>query len=325
MAQKVERTGTARRVPAPTPRAAARASAIHRLRRAGWLQAYLYLLPAILALGIWLYWPVVRAVELSFYQWNLLPTSPKVPVGLDNYREVVTLPEMRRALGNTALYIGGLLPFSVLLPLAIALLVNGITGRMRTLYRAVIFAPVLLAPVVVSVIWRWIMHPVQGLLNRGLNLAFGIAPINWFQDSKVALWAIILITGWKLLGFSVLIFSAGVAGIGRDYLEAASIDGATPWETVRHITLPLLSPTILFMVLLNVLLSAQWTFPLINVLTQGGPRDATTNVYYLLWQFGSRNFNIGNSAAAAVLFFAGFGVLALVFTWLSDRYSFYDN
>jgi len=88
--------------------------------------------------------------------------------------------------------------------------------------------------------------------------------------------------------------------------------------------LPLLSPTILFMVMLSVLLSSQWTFPLVNVLTQGGPLDATTNIYYLLYQFGFRNFNIGLSTAAAVLFFAVFGLLALAFTWLSDRLAFYD-
>ena len=323
--QQVERAESLQPGGRPTSRQAIGTSVAGRLRRVEHWQAYLYLLPAILALGVWIYWPVVRAVELSFYQWNLLPTSPKVPVGFDNYREVVTLPEMRQALGNTALYIGGLLPFSVILPLIIALLINGITGRMRTIYRAIIFAPILLAPVVVSVVWRWIMHPTQGVLNRALEAAFGIAAINWFQDTQIAIWAIVLITGWKLIGFSVLIFSAGIANVSSDYLEAASLDGASSWQTVRHITLPLLSPTILFMVLLNVLLSAQWTFPLINVLTQGGPRDATTNIYYLLWQFGFRNFNIGNSAAAAVVFFAGFGLLALVFTWLSDRYSFYDN
>jgi multiple sugar transport system permease protein len=94
---------------------------------------------------------------------------------------------------------------------------------------------------------------------------------------------------------------------------------------VRYITLPLLSPTIMFMLLLTVLLSAQWAFPLINVLTQGGPLDNTTNIYYLLWEFGFRNFNVGISSASAVLFFIGFGILALLCTRLIDRFSFYDS
>jgi multiple sugar transport system permease protein len=122
----------------------------------------------------------------------------------------------------------------------------------------------------------------------------------------------------------VLIFSAGLTNINREYVEAAQLDGATGWQIARYITLPLLSPTVLFMLLLTVIHSAQWTFPLINVLTGGGPVNATTNVYFLLWEFGFHNFNVGFTSAAAVLFFAAFGVVAWTFTWLADRYSFYD-
>src|SRR5262249_39911161 len=164
--------------------------------------------------------------------------------------------------------------------------------RGRNLYRVIIFTPVLMAPVVVAIVWRWIMNPSHGVLNLMLEAVFGIEPINWFMDAKVAIWAIIAITGWKVIGFRVLIFFAGLTQVTRHYLDAARVDGATRWQTIRHITLPLLSPTIMFMLLLTVLLSAQWAFPLINVLTQGGPRDGTTNIYYLLWQFGFRSFNV---------------------------------
>jgi len=307
-----------------------------RARSAGWQailaamrrkqewQAYLYLLPAFLAIAVWVYWPAISTLRLSFYEWNLLATTPKIPVGLENYTRIVTLPEMGQALRNTGVYILGVLPFSVILPLAIAMLVQSVVGRMRAVYRAIVFTPVLMAPVAVAVVWSWMMAPLGGILNQGLHAAFGLTPIYWFRDGSLAIASIIVITGWKLLGFSVLIFSAGLAGINQEYTDAASIDGATRWETIRYITLPLLSPTILFMLMLSVLFSAQWTFPLINVLTNGGPLGATTNIYFLLWQFGFRNFNIGLGTAAAVLFFVGFGALALVFTWLSDRFSFYD-
>jgi multiple sugar transport system permease protein len=288
------------------------------------MQPYLYLLPAMLSIAIWVYRPLLGTLELSFYQWNLIPTTPRVPVGLENYERVLTLPEMGQALVNTAIYIGGLIPFAVILPLAIAILVADITGRLRGVYRLIIFTPVLMAPVVVAVIWRWIMHPTQGLLNELLGSAFGAEPINFFRSADLAIWAIICITGWKLLGFSVLLFSAGLTNINREYTEAATIDGASRWQIVRYITLPLLTPTIMFTLLLTVLLSAQWTFPLINVLTQGGPLGHTTNIYYLLWEFGFRNFNIGFSSAAAVLFFVAFGLLALLFTRLIERYSIYD-
>jgi len=295
-----------------------------RLRRAERLQAYLYLLPAFALIALWVYWPAVNTFRLSMFQWNLLATTPKVPVGLNNYRNVVTLPEMGKALRNTAIYILGMLPFSVIFPLAIAFVLNELTGRMRAIYRAIIFVPVLMAPVAVGIIWEWIMAPIGGVLNRLLHALFGTGDIYWFQHGSTAIGAIIAITGWKLLGFSVLIYTAGIASINREYTEAASVDGASRWQSLRAITLPLLSPTILFMLTLSVLLSSQWTFALINVLTQGGPLDATTNIYYLLYQFGFRNFNIGFSAAAATLFFIGFGALALLFTWLSDQFSFYD-
>jgi multiple sugar transport system permease protein len=212
----------------------------------------------------------------------------------------------------------------VVLPLGIALLVQGITGRMRGLYRALIFTPMLIAPVVVAVIWRWMLHPLHGVVNVGLADLLGTAPLNWFRSPELAIWAIVGITGWKLLGFSVLLFSAGLSGIGQDYLDAASVDGTSGWQTARYITLPLLSPTVTFVVLLTVLLSGQWTFPMINVLTGGGPAGSTASIYHLLWELGFRNFNVGLSSAAAVLFFAAFGALALLFTKLMDRFSFFD-
>ena len=217
----------------------------------------------------------------------------------------------------------GLVPFSVIFPLIIALLIADIGDRMRAVYRAFVFLPVLIAPVVVAVIWRWILHPTQGLLNGWLQ-DIGIRGPGWLNDKRFALWTIVGITGWKLMGFSVLIFSAGIANVNSDCLAAAQVDGASRWQTIRSVTLPLLSPTIMFMLLLTVLLSSQWTFPLINVLTNGGPIGATNNVYLLLYEFGFRNFNVGFSSAAAVLFFVFFGSLALFCVKVIDRLSFYD-
>jgi multiple sugar transport system permease protein len=195
---------------------------------------------------------------------------------------------------------------------------------MRGIYRAIIFAPMLVAPVVVSVVWRWMLHPLHGVLTQAIADLSGADPINWLRSPDLAIWTIVLIAGWKLLGFSVLLFSAGLTNVSQDYLDAAGVDGASRWQLARFITLPLLTPTITFVVLLTVLLSGQWTFPMISVLTQGGPVGTTTSIYYLLWEFGFRSFNVGFSSAAAVLFFSAFGLLAWLFTRLMDRFSFYD-
>jgi multiple sugar transport system permease protein len=292
---------------------------------AGWIVPFLYLAPALLLIVIWIYRPLLETFDLSFYVWNLLPTKPKVFAGIDNYIRVLTTPELGIALKNTALYVVGLLPFSVVVPLGLAILVNDIAGRARGVYRVIIFLPVLMAPVVVAVIWRWMLHPTLGILTQPIAALLHVESIDWFREPALALPAIIAITGWKLLGFSFLIFSAGLAGISREYYEAAQLDGAGRWTTVRTITLPLLTPTITFMVMMTVLLASQWVFPIINVLTKGGPLDATTNIYYLLYQFGFRSFDVGWSSAAAVLFFAVFGLLAWLMVRFIDRFSFYES
>jgi len=282
-------------------------------------------LPAALTVGVWIYVPLVRTFELSFFEWNLLPTSPKTYVGFGNYRRLLELPELGRALFNTLIYTLGVFPLAVLLPLGVALLTDNIRGRSRDLYRALIFIPMIMAPVVVSVLWRWILAPSQGILNVALGNFLDVGRISFLGDPRYAIWTIIFITGWKLLGFSTLIFSAGISNVNHEYIEAAKLDGASSWSTVRFIILPLLSPTLLFMTMLSVLFASQWTFAYINVLTQGGPLQATTNIYYLLWQFGFGSFAVGWSSAAAVILFLGLGVLAFIFLRLMRRFSFYDS
>jgi multiple sugar transport system permease protein len=184
----------------------------------------------------------------------------------------------------------------------------------------------IMAPVVVSVIWRWMLHPTNGLVNVGLQNVFGFDPISFFRNTDVAIWTIIFITGWKLIGFSTLIFAAAIANVDRSYLEAAQLDGASRWRVVvRHVILPIISPTVLFMTMLSILLSAQWSFAYINVLTQGGPRHATTNVYYVLWEYGFGTFAVGWSAAAAVILFVSFGLIAWACLAAIRRFSFYDS
>jgi multiple sugar transport system permease protein len=289
------------------------------------LQAYLYLLPALVLVGIWVYRPLVEIVDLSFHQWNMLPTSAKTPVGWANYQQVLALPEIQRALVNTLVYTLGLLPFSLILPVVIAIFTYGIRSKVSGWYRAIVFTPVIIAPVVVTVLWRWILHPYSGVLNLGLQNVFGVRPVNFLGDPALMIPTITFITGWGLVGFCTLIFASALTNISRDYLEAAAIDGATYWQTVRFIMLPLLSPSILFVTLLTVLFSSQWTFAHINVLSVSSMRSTTSNIYTVLYDYGFRSFNTGVSSASAVLMFIGFGAIAVVFLWLQNRLSFYDS
>lgn len=288
------------------------------------LAPYLYVLPATALLFVWTYLPLAQTFELSFFEWNLIPTQEKKPVGLDNYATVLSLPELHQALWNTVIYIAAFLVISVGLPLAFALLSRSVSGRAKTLYQALIFVPFLVTPVATSAIWRWLFAPEGGTIPA-LARTLGIEMGNVFREPDSSLWAVVVIVGWQMLGFGVLVLSAGLAGISPDYGHAAATDGATPAQITRKITLPLLSPSIVFLGLMTILLSAQWTFPIIDLATQGGPSGSSTNIYYLLYQFGFRNFDAGLSAAAGTLFFLGFGLIALIFVELSEKLSFHDN
>lgn len=296
----------------------------HRSRLFRRVAPYLYIAPGLTLLMVWTYWPLARTFELSFFDWNLLPTSPRTFVGWENYQTMVSHPEMRQAVTNTLWYILAFSVFSVVLPLIIALVSRQVRGAWKTFYQALIFVPFLLTPVATSAVWRWLYAERGGAIPEGLRL-LGLDVGNVFRDPDLAIMALIVVVGWQLLGFGVLVVSAGIAGIDPDYAHAAALDGAKPGHITRRITLPLLSPTLLFLGLMTLLLTAQWTFPIIDILTQGGPSHSTTNVYYVLYQFGFQNFDAGLSAAAGVLFFFAFGIIGLLFVELSDRFAFYDN
>lgn len=288
------------------------------------LAPYLFVLPAVALVVVWIYAPLLQTVNLSFYDWNMLPTTPATPVGLDNYAEVLALPEMRAAVINTGLYILAGLVFLVLLPTCAVLIVHRLGRRASTAYQALIFLPYLVTPVATGALWRWLFAERTGVISQWASSA-GIELGNVFRDPDTSLWAIVIILGWQMTGFGVLMVSAGHAGIDPSYAEAAAVDGAGPRRITWTIILPLLSPTLAFLGLMAVLLVAQWSFPLVDLLTGGGPSSSSTNVYYLLYVFGFQNFDTGISAAAGVLFFIVFSLIAWLFVELSERLSFYDD
>lgn len=308
-------------IPAPaveTPPRASRPPGPRRLLRAA--APYLYLAPALVLLVIWTYRPLLQAAQLSGYHWNLLPTQPMSPAGLDNYRRLFALPAVGQSVWRTVEVIVGLLPFTIGLPVLVGLLTQRVQGRLRALYQSLVFAPLLVAPVASAAVWGWLLDPRAGVLNRVLGTR-----VNWLHDTVWAQPSLIVITGWHVLGFAVLVVAAGLTNINPDYAEAARLDGASRGQVTRWITLPLLSPTLVFLLLMTVLLSAQWTFPLIDTITQGGPSGATTNVYYLLWDYTFHSFDAGLGTAAGMLLFLGFGLVAAVLVWLTEKLTVHDN
>jgi multiple sugar transport system permease protein len=291
----------------------------------GALAPYLYMFPAIAVFVFWIYRPLVQTVQYSFDDWNLLPTTPRVNVGWANYKTLFHLSAFWQSLLTTAFFIGGLLVFGVVLPLIIGGLSQQVGKRAQSFYRAILFLPVLVAPLVAAAIWSFLLAPNGGLVNQ-VTAWFGAAPQNWLFTDTEARFSIVIIAGWKVLGVSVLIVAAGLAAINTDYYDAAAIDGASRLRTFREVTLPLLSPSLLFLVITAVLVGeAQIIFPLLTTLTQGGPGTSTTDIYYLLYTNGFSSFNVGLAAAGATIFFILFAAVGFVAVWLLDRFSFHDN
>ncbi|HEX2313532.1 MAG TPA: sugar ABC transporter permease [Thermomonospora sp.] len=309
-------TGVFVEVAPPRPAAGAAPPAVRpalAVRLARSAPPYLYLAPAVALLVAWTYQPLAQTFHLSFHSWNLLPTSPVTPVGTANYERLLSTPELGASVGRTVVVIAGMLPFTVVIPLVVALLAGGVRGRLGGAYRAMVFAPMLVAPVAGAAVWMFLLDPT-GMVNTVLG-----TDVNWLNGTGTALGAIIVIAGWHVVGFAVLVVAAGLEGIDPEYTAAARVDGASRGQITRWITLPLLSPTLAFLVLMTVLLSAQWTFPLVDTLTQGGPAGSTTTVYYLLWEYGFRSHDAGLTAAAGMLFFAGFLLVASFLARLADR------
>lgn len=285
---------------------------------------YLYIAPAIILLGVWVYKPLIETFQLSFYDWNMLPTSPKTFVGLENYKNVLRLPDIQEAVLNTVLYVVAGMLFLIVIPTVVVLLSRSIGKRSSGFYKALIFLPFLMTPVATGAVWRWLFAEQNGLISQ-LAGVLGYELGNVFRDPDTSLWAIIAILAWQMLGFGVLMVSAGYTGIDSDYSAAAATDGASTLYTIRRIILPLLSPTLVFLGLMAILLVAQWSFPLIDILTGGGPGASSTNVYYVLYEYGFQNFDSGIAAAAGTLFFIAFGIIATIFVELSEKLSFYDD
>ncbi|NEE02828.1 carbohydrate ABC transporter permease [Phytoactinopolyspora halotolerans] len=276
-----------------------------------------YLVPALLAVGLTMYGPLLAVTALSLFDFNLTTQTPRW-VGADNYREVFASPETGTALRNTVAYMATILPLSVLAPGLAAIAVWRFGGRLTGFYRTVFFLPVLIPPAVGAVMWQWIFNPVLGIADAPLEL-LGLGPVSWLTQPVSAFVAVTIVAGWKVFGLSFILFTAGLTAIDANVMAAARLDRAGEWQLLRHIVVPLLRPVTTVVVFATVVFVGPWTFGVIDVLTQGGPAGATSNVYYLLYQLGFGYVDGGPASALSVLITVGFGAVVAAQMRLSGR------
>lgn len=279
------------------------------------LMPYLLVAPLIILMVIFVYWPLVYSFYLSFFDWNFVRPT-KDWVGLDNYTRLFDTPSFINALNGTWFYMVTLIPLQVFLPLGLALMLWPIRkSRLQSSYRIMLFSPTIIAYSVAAVMWLWIFNPLQGVLNKVL-FEFGIERVHWLSDRDTAIWAVVIVATWKAIGFHMLLYLAALEAVPRDYLEAAELDGAGNWELMKSIRFPLISPTFFFVLITTVITVNDDVFGAINVLTDGGPFESSTNIIYFLYQSGFRFFQIGTASAVSVIVFAATCLL----TWVQFKF-----
>jgi multiple sugar transport system permease protein len=273
------------------------------------LWAYLFLLPQYLGLICFVLGPVLVTLFLSFSEWNLV--APPQWIGLENYRVSLQTDVFWQTWRNTIYYVVASVAGSMVLSLILALALN---EKLRgvTFYRGIYFLPVVTSAVAVSIVWRWLYNPDFGLLNVLLT-AVGLPPLPWLNSLTWSMPSVIIMSVWHTVGYNMVIFLAGLQGIGDHFYEAAEIDGANALQRFRYITLPLLSPTTFF-ILVTATIGAFQAFNQIYIMTNGGPANTTRVILLHIYILAFRLFKIGEASAVSwALFLILFGLTMVNF------------
>jgi ABC-type sugar transport system permease subunit len=276
---------------------------------------YLFVAPLLLFISAFIYWPLLYSTYLSLFDWNFV-SPEKTFVGLDNYARLAGDPRFQGTLGTTAVYVLALVPVQVFLPLGLALMLWPIRrSPAQGAYRLTLFAPTVVSFPVAALLWLWIFNPLIGVLNQAI-MALGGARVNWLSNPSIAVWCVIVVAAWKVLGFNLLLYLAALEAVPVEYVEAASIDGATGWQLLRYVRWPLIMPTFFFVLVTTVIAVNDEVFGAISVLTGGGPFERTTNIIYYLYEQGFHFFQIGVASAVSILVF----IATIALTWLQFRF-----
>jgi multiple sugar transport system permease protein len=292
------------------------------MRKKNNLIGYLFILPALLVIAVFRLYPILQAIRMSFYNWGL--AGPLRFIWFKNFTRLFIDPEFYQSLGNTFWYVIFVVPLTIVISVFFANLLNRqISGR--GIYRTLYYLPVVTSIVAISVVWKWILNPDRGILNAMLNL-IGIESVKWLNDARgifelllsrlgiqvsgfmagpsIALFALIIMAVWHNIGYCIIIALAGLQNVPKQYYEAAKIDGANGWHIFWHITMPVMSPIIFYLLITQSIIAFN-TFTPIYVMTQppGGPLSTTSLIVFYLYEQSFRLWNLGYANAIAFVIF----------------------
>lgn len=299
-----------------SPQSPENSSPFHSVRPRIWLSRltpYLFLAPALLVLGLTIFYPALNAFYLSFTRFEFDITQPPAWVGTANFQRLLRDPIFWQTLRNTLLYLICVVPVLVTLPLGLAILVNrallGIGG-----FRAAFYTPVVISMVVAGIAWRW-LYAETGLLNQLLRwLGLSETGVPWLTSPQLALFSVMMVTIWKGLGYYMVIYLAGLQAIPADLYEAGAIDGSTGWKKHWDITVPLMRPYLLLVAVISAI-SATKVFEEVFVMTQGGPRNSSKTMVYYVYERAFQDLELSYACTIGLVLFLiilGLSVLRLM-------------
>lgn len=275
--------------------------------------------PNFLLLGVFVFWPIIYSLYLSFFKWNMI--SPrKTFLGFTNYLNLFKDPVFWQVTRNTLILALCTVVIKLALALVLALQLNR-KPKGGGIYRAIIFSPTFTTSVAVAMVWTWIFEPTFGLF-RLVFQAFGVASPNWLYNVNWSLPAVIIVLIWSRLGYDMVLFLAGLKNISEEIYDAALVDGVNPIQNFIYITFPLLSPTTFFLTVTS-FIGALKAFDIISIMTDGGPMNSSNVFVLYLYQNAFQWFKTGYASAIAVILFTIIMIVTLIQNRLSKRWVHY--
>lgn len=282
-----------------------------------------FILPSFLMFCIFMFYPLIRTIYLSFFDWNLISPNKKF-VGFDNYINLFKDPITFKVLNNTFLYIVILLVINFIVPYILAYILHLQIKNRKNLFKSTIFLPSVISLVVGSMLYLWMLNPVSGPVGIIAKM-IGIEVPNWTKTEGLVIVVLSLITSWKVFGYNFIILYAGIMGVNQDVIETAIIDNIPSWKIFKDIILPMSSASGIYVFIITVVQGLQYVFIPIKVLTQGGPDYASSNLTYQSYHEAFTLYRVGPSSAFSVLTLIIFGLLLYLEYKYVEVGAYYEN
>lgn len=285
--------------------------------------AFLFLLPSIFFFAVFSYWPLLQNLYLSFFSWNMV--SPNMTfVGIENYTAVLGSEELIKILANTVVFVLIMLVLNFVLPYLFSFVLGHLIERGKGFYRSTLFMPATLSLAVASILFLWIYNPLAGPLSIVLSW-FDLESPRWFKENWLVIFAICTIIGWKVFGYNLIVMLAAMLAVPKEMIEAAKLENASNWQIFKQIIVPMTSSTAIYVFTITVVFGLQYVLVPVNMLTQGGPDQGSSNLVYIIYQYAFVFFQTGKSAAFAIITMICYIAFLLFRTKYLEKKVYYEN